>query len=60
MDIIVSPGHVELGKIMCTFEVMDQVINERERVVILVHNSIEGVVVLHKVKLAILLLDEKG
>jgi hypothetical protein len=44
MDIIVSPMHVELGEVARTLEAMDQVIDEREWVVILLYDGIEGAV----------------
>jgi hypothetical protein len=47
-NIVVSLAHVELGEIGCTLEVMDQVVNQRGGIVILVHDNIEGVVVLYK------------
>jgi hypothetical protein len=46
-DIVVSPVHIELGEVVYTLEVMDQVINEREGVVILLCDGIEGTVVLY-------------
>jgi hypothetical protein len=40
MDIIVSPVHVKLGEIVQTLEAMDQVVDQWEWVVILVHGGI--------------------
>jgi hypothetical protein len=48
-DIIVSPAHIELDEIVCTLEVMDQVINERKGVVIFACDGVEGAVVLDEV-----------
>jgi hypothetical protein len=53
MDIIISPAYIELGKVSYVFELIDQVIN------ILLHDGIEGSIVLDEVELTILLLDEK-
>jgi hypothetical protein len=59
MYIIISTAYIELGEVLCTFESMDQVVNEWERVSIFSHNGVECLVVLDEVELTILLLDEE-
>jgi hypothetical protein len=40
MHIVVSPAYIELGEVTCTLELMDKVVNEGERILILSHDGI--------------------
>jgi hypothetical protein len=59
MDIIVSTSYIELGEVSRTFELMDEIIDEGEGVLIFLCDGIECLIVLDKVELTILLLDEE-
>jgi hypothetical protein len=56
-DIIVSPSYIELGEVLCTFELIDEIINEGEGVLIFSCDGIECSIVLYEVELTILLLN---
>jgi hypothetical protein len=59
IDIIISPAYIELGKVSYAFELIDQVINKWWWILILLHDGIEGSIVLDEVELTIFLLDKK-
>jgi hypothetical protein len=57
-DIIVSPSYIEFGEVSCALESMYEIINEGEGVLILSCDDNECLIVLDKMELTILLLDE--
>ena len=58
VDIVVAPADVQFGKIPCTLESVDQVVDEGEWVVVFLHDGVQCVVVLDEVEFSILLDEE--
>src|SRR5215471_6411135 len=58
-NIIESPTNVELGEVLGTLELINELRNEWERVLVLHSNCIEGLVVLNQSEGPILLLNEE-
>src|SRR3981189_1781581 len=57
--IVIPPADIELGEVLCAFESVDEVVNEREGIAIFPSDEIQCAIVLDKVKLSVLLLDEE-
>ena len=57
--IVVSPAHIKLGEDVCAFELIEQLLNEGQRVAVLDGHVVKFTVVLYRTKCAIFLLDEK-
>jgi hypothetical protein len=50
-DIILSPSYIKLGEVSCTFELMDEIVDEGEGVSIFLRDGIECSIVLDKAEL---------
>ena len=59
LDIIVPPPKIQLGEVLCPLELVYELRNERNWITILDGHCVQGSVVLHQPKGAILLLDEE-
>jgi hypothetical protein len=57
-DIVVSPSHIKLGEVLHALESMDEIVNEWKGVSIF-SCDVECSIVLNKMELTILLLDEE-
>src|SRR3979490_2129541 len=57
--IVIPPGDIELGEVLCAFESVDEVVNEREGIPILPSDQIQCAIVLDKAKFSVFLLDEE-
>jgi hypothetical protein len=59
VDIIVFPLYIKLGEVLCTLELMYEIVDEGEGVSIFSRDGIECSIVLDEADLTILLLDEE-
>ena len=58
-DIIVPPSNIQLGEVLHPLELVYEPRNKRNRILVLDSHCIQGLVVLHQLKGAILLLNEE-